>query len=457
MTKPYDLLVIGAGPAGSAAANLAAAQGRSVVLIERDKIGGTCLNYGCDPTKALLHLANQLHAARAAAPTGLRFGTAAADWPAVQSYLHHVRNQVRGGTDAAVRRQLAEQGIDVRKGVARFAGPRELRVGDELLRAERVLIAVGSLATPPDLPGLQALGYITNREAVNLRELPRRLAIVGGGPIGVEFAQLFSRFGVQVTIVEQAPRLLMKDECALAERLRELLEAEGIGVITNATLTAARPYRQAKQLLYTRDGENGALQCDEIMIATGFRPALASLRLYEAGVATNEHGVVADATLRTSVPHIWVAGDAAGGYQFTHVAYEQGRLAAENAFAEHPRQFDEHVIPWVTYTSPELAHVGRTEDELREAGVPYRVGVKQMRDVERALLIGQPEGQVKLLVGDDGAILGGHILAAHAGELIAPLALAMRAGLRAADLAGTILPYPTLAEGVRWAAEDALG
>lgn len=457
MTKPYDLLVIGAGPAGSAAANLAAAQGRSVVLVERDKIGGTCLNYGCDPTKALLHLANQLHAARAAAPTGLRFGTAAADWPAVQSYLHHVRNQVRGGTDAAVRRQLAEQGIDVRKGVARFAGPRELRVGDELLRAERVLIAVGSLATPPDLPGLQALGYITNREAVNLRELPRRLAIVGGGPIGVEFAQLFSRFGVQVTIVEQAPRLLMKDECALAERLRELLEAEGIGVITNATLTAARPYRQAKQLLYTRDGENGALQCDEIMIATGFRPALASLRLYEAGVATNEHGVVADATLRTSVPHIWVAGDAAGGYQFTHVAYEQGRLAAENAFAEHPHQFDEHVIPWVTYTSPELAHVGRTEDELREAGVPYRVGVKQMRDVERALLIGQPEGQVKLLVGDDGAILGGHILAAHAGELIAPLALAMRAGLRAADLAGTILPYPTLAEGVRWAAEDALG
>ena len=453
----YDFLVIGAGPAGSGAANDAAKAGHSVALIERDKIGGTCLNYGCDPTKALLHLAAQLHEARRAARTGLRLGDPTADWEKVQAYLRKTINQVRGGSDAATRRKLGGEGMDVYRGTARFLSPHEVRVNGETLRAEQILIATGSVAAAPPVEGLRDAGFITNKEAVSLPALPRRLAIIGGGPIGVEFAQMFSRFGVEVTILEQSDELLAKDDRELAAQLCTLLSNEGIHIEAGVELQEVSVARGRKHLQFSRRGHaTERLIVDEIMVAAGFRPVLEGLDLHAAGVETTDEGIVADDFLRTSVPHIWAAGDVAGGYKFTHVAYEQGRLVAHNAFAARARRFDASVVPWVTYTSPELAHVGRTEAELREAGVSFRVGVKPMDGIERAVLMGQPDGMVKLLVGNDGTILGGHILGVSAGELIAPVALAMRAGLKAADLAETILPYPTVAEGVRWAAEEAL-
>jgi pyruvate/2-oxoglutarate dehydrogenase complex dihydrolipoamide dehydrogenase (E3) component len=452
----YDLLVIGAGPAGGGAAHAAAATGRRVALVERDKVGGTCLNYGCDPTKALLHTARLLHQARHAEPYGLRIRAAEADWPAVQSGVRAMVEQMRGGSEAQVREEMAEKGIDLLHGEARFVGAHEVSVGGQVIYADQIIIAAGSAPAVPDVPGLRDAGFITNKEAVYLSRLPRRLAIVGGGPIGIEFAQMFHRFDVEVTVLEAGKTLLAKDDRELADRLCELLAAEGIRMETGVELRRVAAEGGQKQLTFRcADRSEERLLVDEVLVAAGFHPALDTLDLDAAGVETGDDGIVVDEALRTSVPHIWAAGDVLGGYQFTHVAFDQGRLAASNAFADRPEPFDDRAIPWVTFTDPELAHVGKTEEQLREDGVRYTVGRKPMDGVERAVAIRQTEGQVKLLVGDDGKILGGHILAASAGELIAPVVLAMRAGIDARALAQAILPYPTLAEGVRWAAEEA--
>jgi pyruvate/2-oxoglutarate dehydrogenase complex dihydrolipoamide dehydrogenase (E3) component len=450
----YDLVVIGAGPAGGAAATAAAAPGRRVALIERDKLGGTCLNYGCDPTKTLLHTAQLLYQASQSAERGLRIPHAAADWPAVQAHVRRVLKQMRGGSEAAERRQRRRDGVEVLSGAARFVDPHTLRLGRHRLRADRIIIATGSQAVVPPIDGLERAGYLTNREAVALKELPRRLAIIGGGPIGVEFAQLFGRFGVKVTLLEQGPALLPKDDRELADQLAALLAAEGVHVETEAELLEVHRERAGRCLIFRRRGRTRQeLQVDAVLVAVGFRPAIDSLNLPAAGVSVSDGAVRVDATLRTSVPHIWAAGDVTGGYPFTHVAFAQGQLVARNAFASRAEPFDDQAIPWVTYTSPELAHIGQTEEQLRQAGTPYRVGRKPLAEVERAVATGATAGQIKLLVGDDGRLLGGHILAAGAGELIAPLALAMRAGLPVDMLANTILPYPTMAEGLRWAAE----
>jgi pyruvate/2-oxoglutarate dehydrogenase complex dihydrolipoamide dehydrogenase (E3) component len=364
---------------------------------------------------------------------------------------------VRGGSDEQARAKMARQGIDVLAGEARFVSAHEVLVGDQPIRAERIIIATGGQPVVPEIAGLSDAGFITNKEAVWLPRLSNRLAIVGGGPIGVEFAQLFHRFGVEVVVLEQGPTILPKDDRELAEQLCRLLADEGIRLESSVKVEEVRR-EQAGKCLILRCGDRSQeeLLVDEILIATGYRPALEALCLEAAGVETTEEGIKVDVTLRTSVEHVWAAGDVTGGYQFTHVAYDQGRLAAHNAFAATPRPFDDRAIPWVTYTSPELAHVGKTEEQLRDEGRAYRVGRKPIGEVERAVATGQTDGVVKLLVGADGTILGGHILAAGAGELIAPVILAMRAGLPAEALATTILPYPTMSEGVRWAAEAAL-
>jgi len=452
----YDLLVIGAGAAGSGAATTAAEQGHRVALVEREKIGGTCLNYGCDPTKALLHSADLLDRAHHADRYGLKVQGATADWPAVQARLRQIVDQVRGGTDDQARKDMAKRGIDVLRGNAHFRSPHEVVVGGQTLRAEQIIIATGSQAVVPDIPGLRDAGFLTNREAIWLPKIPRRLAIVGGGPIGVEFAQIFQRFGAEVTVLEQGPALLPKDDRELADMLCGLLSDAGIRMETQVKLSEVRRDQAGKTLTFRcPDRSQEDLIADEILVAVGYKPALDELNLAAAGVETGEKGLVVDPTLRTSAGHIWAVGDVVGGYQFTHVAYDQGRLAARNAFADQPQPFDDRAIPWVTYTIPELAHVGKTEQQLREEGVAYKVGRKPIVEVERAVATGQTDGVVKLLVGGGGRLLGGHILAASAGELIAPVTLAMRAGLTAGDLASTILPYPTLAEGVRWAAEAA--
>ena len=453
MAETYDLLVIGAGAAGSAAAHAAAARGARVIQIERDQIGGTCLNYGCDPTKTLLHIAQELYRARHSEKFGLAIPLSSLEWQQVQAHVRGVVEEMRGGNTAQASEQLHGQGIEFLAGEARFISPREVVVNGQTIPAERFVIATGCQASAPEIEGLHEVGFLTYVSAVWLPTLPNRLAIIGGGAIGIEFAQMFQRFGVEVTVIERNAQILEKEERELAELVSHVLEREGIKLITGAELQRVQKTPAGKKLIYQREQEGEReIVVDDILVALGRRPALEGLGLEKIGVKTSKNGIEVDKTLRTSIPHIWAAGDVASSYKFTHVASEQGSLAARNAFAEQPTPFDDRVIPWVTFTDPPLAHVGRTEDELRQNNVACKTTRLEFKTIERALIIGQTEGLIKLLVDEQGQILGGHILGPRADELLAPLVLAMHSQLPIAQLATTLLPYPTLSEGLRVAA-----
>lgn len=449
----YDLLVIGAGAGGSTAATTAAQKGARVAMIERDKIGGTCLNYGCDPTKTMIYIAKLLYTTQHASQFGLHVANAHVQWDEVMSWVQQVIKDIRGGTSDEASESLAKQGVEVIHGEAAFVSEHELTVGGKTLQAERIIIATGGKEVILPIEGLNEAGYITNVEAVSLPALPRRLAVIGGGAIGIEFAQMFSRFGVEITVLEHSSQLLDKEDREVAETLCTLLRKEGLRLETNVEVRRVQRQPDGKCLTIRCGGnEEEQLVVDEILLAVGRQPAFEALHLEKAGVKTTKKGIEVDATLRTNVPHIWATGDITGGLQFTHVAYEQGKIAAHNAFSQEAQTYDHLVIPWVTFTNPALAHVGKTEEQLKEEGVKYRTGRKYFKEVERAIAEGKTDGLVKLLVDEQGHILGGHILAAEAGNLLSPIILAMQAGLPADQLANTIMPYPTLVEGVRWAA-----
>jgi pyruvate/2-oxoglutarate dehydrogenase complex dihydrolipoamide dehydrogenase (E3) component len=446
----FDLLIIGSGPAGTAAARMALERGVRVAMIERDYLGGTCLNFGCDPTKALLEAARVLHEARQAERLGLRIPTAEADWRAVQRRVREVVDGFRGGTDADAERTWERRGLAIFRGDARFVDAHQVAVAGDVVAAERVLIATGSKFALPPIPGLERCGCLTNREAIWLDQLPRSLAVIGAGPLGVEFAQMFARFGVAVTLLEHGDRLLAREDQELAQRLRAVLVAEGIRVETNVDVHFAEPRHGQRRFTMDCGGRGEeTLDIDAILLATGRRAAIDGLGLEAAGVEVAHGRIATDATLRTSVPHIWAAGDACTELQFTHVAAPQGRLAALNALTGGSDEWRADRIPWVTFTDPELAHLGQTEEQLRQAGIPHTVRRVELGKVARARIEGRTEGLIKVLVGSDDRLLGAHVLAPHGGDLLAPFAVAMQAGVTATALAETVLPYPTLSEAIR--------
>lgn len=447
----YDVIIIGAGAAGSTAVEILNEQGKSVALIEREALGGTCLNYGCDPTKTMLHSADLLQQARRANQYGLRIESPQVDWTALQERVRSVQNAMRGGTPSQARTAMRERGINLIMGEARFISPHVVEVNEQHLEAERFLIATGVRTAVPDVPGLQEAGYLTNKQAVSLPELPRRLAILGGGQLGIEFAQLFSRLGVEVAVFESKDRIMSGDDAELVTELRQILEEEGIRIQTNATLARVESNSAEKRLLF----ENGSTHmADEILVATGRSPAIDSLQLDAAGVQSNpEKGILVNDTLRTNVEHIWAGGDVVTPYRFTHIAENHGEIIAHNMYAKTPKRFEPTVIPWATYTSPTLATVGKTEEALKGEGTEYTVQRQRFTDVPRALASGRTHGQVKLLVGKAGKILGSHILAEHAGDLLAPIILAMHCGLPATSLSQAIFAYPTMVEAVGQAAK----
>jgi pyruvate/2-oxoglutarate dehydrogenase complex dihydrolipoamide dehydrogenase (E3) component len=457
MTKnEYDLIVIGAGGAGSTAAGSAAGLGKRVALIERDKLGGTCLNYGCDPTKTLLHTASVLYRAQHASGLGLRIPQAKADWEAVQAHVRQVQETIRGGTLEQARAGIAAQGIDLFMGQAMFTSPHEILVNGEILRGKRFLIATGTVALiPDDIEGLAETGFITNVGAVSLTELPKRLVVIGAGPIGLEFAQMFSRLGAQVVVLEHGKQPLPQEDPELAMLLCSQLTAEGIRLEFGTEMRCGEINEHGKHIhIHCENGKEEDLAADQLLVAVGRRPALDELNLESAGVQYTKEGITTNAALRTNVPHIWAAGDIASKYQFTHVASDQGELVAHNVFARKPKAFDDRIIPWVIFTNPELARVGMLEADLKEAKIRYRVGRAYFNKLDRAIANDQTFGSVKLLAAVDGKLLGGHILGANAGELIAPVVYAMRFGLTAKKMAEAMLPYPTMAEAVRWAASQ---
>lgn len=452
MDEEYDVIVIGAGPGGSSCAEMLNKAGRRVALVEKNALGGECLNYGCDPTKTLLYIAKLLTHAQAAACYGAAVTVNRIDWAAAQQRIRQVQNEMRGGTPEEAVAAMRKRGIDLICAEAVFRSPHSLQVGDKRIRGKQIVIATGAQSVIPAIPGLDAVEYLTNREVIYLDALPQRMAIVGAGPVGVEFAQMFGRFGVEIVLIEEGAQLLPKDDPEVAEALAAVLVAEGIDLRRNTTLVQIALHAGMKQLTLKEPSGTTTVTCDALLLAVGRRPVIDGLQLAAAGVVVEEGAVVVDDALRTNLDHIWSIGDVTGGYPFTHVANAQGRHVAQCILEERHTPFDGTAIPWVTYTTPEVAHVGKTEAELRRKGIRYKIGSAPFDEIARAQATGNKAGMVKLLVDESEIILGCHICGEGAGELIVPIVLAMRNGLPLSALQTIIFPYPTMVEALQRAA-----
>ena len=451
MRPTYDLVIVGGGAAGSEAAFSVADGGRtSILLVEAHHFGGTCTNHGCVPTKALVKSARVAQAMRTASEYGLTSVEPRFEWVDVLGRANRVRDHMlRLGT-----KPFLDAGVDVEyPAQAMLVGERRLEVAGTSIEAGAVVLATGLEPFIPPIPGLAEAGYLDNESALELTELPRRLAVLGAGPIGCEFAQIYARFGVRVAIVEAADRLLPPEEPEAGAALREAFEAEGIEVRVGARVTAVSRSETGRSLQF----ETGApLEVDQILVAVG-RCLDGSLHgLDAAGIEWDQKGIKVDRHLRTNQPWAYAAGDVTGGLLFTHTASAMGPIAARNARSGGGTEvYEPKIVPRVTFTDPEVASVGMSEEQAREAGHRVRVGIAWVKDAEKAQIDGQTIGQVKVVADTDGRLLGCHIVAETAGDMIHE-AVAMLAGRAPVGIvAAEMHAYPTLSELMRTALGEA--
>ncbi len=442
----YNLAVIGAGPAGLVAAGGGAALGARVALIEKYLMGGDCLNFGCVPSKGLIRSARAWADAARASRMGVRLpGGPAADFPAVMERVRGVRAEISHHDSV---QRFAGLGVDVHLGEGRFTGPRTIEVGGQTLRFSKALIATGSRPSIPPIPGLAEAGYLTNETVFSLTERPRRLAVVGGGPIGCEMAQAFRRLGAEVVLIEIADRLILKDDPEAAALLLESLRRDGVEVLLSAQIAGVEKRGDEKRIRLAGGRE---IPAEEILVAAGRAPNVGGLGLEAAGVEFDpKGGIRVDDRLRTTNRRIFAAGDVCSRYQFTHAADFMARAVLANALFMGRQRASALVIPWCTYTDPEVASVGMSEAEAAAAGTETRAFKQPLEEVDRALLDGEAEGFAKVVVkrGTD-QILGATVVARNAGDMIGLYALAIQNRLGLGALARLILPYPTQAEAVR--------
>jgi pyruvate/2-oxoglutarate dehydrogenase complex dihydrolipoamide dehydrogenase (E3) component len=404
---------------------------------------------GCLPTKTLLRSAKLLDLFRDSERFGIRNFGFELDFRTVMERS----DALIEATVSQGPRPFEEQGVEYFHDHASFLSPHELQVGERVLRAERFIIATGQLPAIPPIPGLREAGFITNEQATHLRELPRSLIILGGGAIGLEFAQIFSAFGCEVTVLEAANQILPRDDEDIARLMVGYLEERVVRVSTQTRAIAMR--REDERKVVTAETPNGRrdMVAEEILVATGRTPNVQGLNLEAAGVTHDRRGITVDETMQTNVPHVWAAGDLSGKWLFTHVAAYEGQLAGHNATSTRPRKADYRIVPRVTFTDPEVASVGFTEQEARETGIPVTTTTFPFQGLPKAVIDGQQEGMVKLVaVEGSGEIIGGHIVGPEASTLIHEIVIAMAGPLPADVVRHTIHAFPTYSEAVRWAA-----
>jgi pyruvate/2-oxoglutarate dehydrogenase complex dihydrolipoamide dehydrogenase (E3) component len=449
----YHLVVVGAGTAGLVTAAIGAALGARVALVERALMGGDCLNVGCVPSKSLLAAARGWQAAREAAErfAGPPVG-GDGDFGAVMERMRRIRADLSPVDSAG--RFRDELGVDVYLGSARFTGEDAVEVDGHTLRFHRAVIATGARAFVPPVEGLEQAGYLTNETVFSLTERPEHLAVMGGGPIGCELAQAMARLGARVTLIEAGPRILAKDDPDAAEVVAGALRRDGVELLTDTRVGAVRAGGAGKTLRCTRNGESREIHASHLLVAVGRAPQVEGLGLEAAGVAFDaKDGVTVDERMRTTNPHVYAIGDVASRFQFTHAADAQARMVVRNALFFGRGRADSLVIPWCTYTSPEVAHVGITADEAAGNDEVQSITIP-LADVDRAKTDGETEGflRIHLRAGSD-TILGATLVAHHAGDVISQVTQAMTAGIGLGKMGTVVFPYPTVAEALRRAAD----
>ncbi len=445
MTKAehYDLCIIGAGSAGLSVAAAAVQFGVRVALIEKGAMGGDCLNFGCVPSKALLAAAKHAQAMRSGAPFGIAPVEPDIDFAAVRD---HVRRTIAAIAPNDSEERFAAMGVEVIRAPARFLDAATLEAGGRRIQARRFVIATGSTPAVPPIPGLDGVDYLTNETIFDLAERPDHLIVIGGGPIGMELAQAHRRLGARVTVLEALTPLAKDDEEAAAVVL-DALRREGVEILSGAAVTAiSSEGGTVRATVSPSDGEERIVTGSHLLVATGRRPQTGGLDLDAAGVASTKAGITVDRSLRTANRRIYAIGDVTGGLQFTHVGNYHAGLVVRNALFRLPVRADMSAIPWVTYTDPELAHVGLGEAEARERHGEVHVLRWPFAENDRAQAEGRTEGFVKVIASRRGRVLGADIVGPEAGELIQPWALAISSKLTVKAMIETVLPYPTLGE-----------
>ena len=449
----YQLVVIGGGTAGLVCAMGAAGLGARVALVERALLGGDCLNTGCVPSKALLRSARAAADARRASSVGVRVGQVDPDFATVMRRMRERRADISPHDSAG---RLRAAGVDVYFGEARFADASSIVVAGRTLAFRRAVIATGGRPAVPTLRGLDTVPFLTSETLFGLRDQPRRLAVVGGGPIGCEMAQAFARLGTAVTLVEQAVRLLPEEDADAADLVARQLIADGVTLRLGTAIqdVAAAGDAIRLNLRQSQDvNERGAeTVCDQLLIVTGRAPNVEALDLPAAGVAFTAGGIVVDDRLRTTNPRVFAAGDVCSKYKFTHAADALARIVIQNALFFGRKRASGLVIPWCTYTDPEVAHVGLYEEQARSAGRRVETITIRLSDVDRAVVDEERDGFVRIH-HERGRLLGCTVVSSRAGEMIGLAAHALTHGASLTAIGSTIQPYPTLNNAFRAAAD----
>ena len=438
-----DICVIGAGSGGLSVAAGAAQMGARTVLIEKAKMGGDCLNTGCVPSKALIAASHAADVVRHSDKFGVNGHEPSIDFARVHDHVHDV---IAGIAPHDSVERFTGLGVTVIQGAARFVSPREVEVNGQRIRARRFVVATGSSAAVPPIPGLAHVPFLTNETVFELTERPEHLIVIGGGPIGAELAQAHRRLGARVTLLE-AFKILGKDDPEVTEIARRRLAADGVEMAEGIAIDQIESQGNGIAVTITEDGSARRITGSHILVAAGRRPNIAGLGLEQAGIDHSEKGIAVDRRLRTSNKRVFAIGDVAGGYQFTHMAGYHAGIVIRNALFALPAKVKYEAVPWVTYTDPEIAHVGLTEAQARERyGERVKVARWSFEENDRARAERETDGLVKVVLGPRGRILGASIAGPHAGELIQPWILAIDQKLKIGAMASFIAPYPTLGE-----------
>jgi pyruvate/2-oxoglutarate dehydrogenase complex dihydrolipoamide dehydrogenase (E3) component len=449
----YDAIIVGSGQGGNPLAYRLADLGWSVALIEKKHLGGTCINVGCTPTKTMVHRAQVAHYARNAARWGVKASNVSVDLPKIVAQKDEVVLSFRGGQQRQVNKR---PNLRLHRGHAQFVGPHQLKVGDDFLESEKIFINTGGTPNIPAIPGLDFVSYLTNESIMQLTIVPEHLLILGGGYIGLEFGQMFRRFGSHVTILHSGKQIVPREDPEIAAELQKALETEGIQFQLNARTTQVERKNNAVTLSFEASAGSSSITGSHLLVAAGRGPNTGDLSLDKAGIETDKSGFIeVNGRLETNVPGVWALGDCKGGPAFTHISYHDFQIIYGNLVEGKNLTIENRLVPYCIFTDPQLGGVGMTEKEARAKGFKLKIGRCPMTYVARAIERGETAGLMKVVVdASNNRILGASILASEGGELVQILGTMMLANQPYTLLKGAVYIHPTLAEGFFSLMED---